>query len=443
MRKIQISDHFGISTILLFALPSIGMQLVDNTYQVADGYFISNYIGSSAFAAESLIFPPLAIVAGVGMMFGSGAAALISHTLGEGDRERANRQLGTTIGILAAVAVLLSLLLYLLVPWLAVALGASEKMAPLCVEYARILAICMPFQILNGAFHPLLITADRPGLGLLVSVVNACMNILLDWIVVAKLGWGMKGAALATGLAWITSAMIPLFWFMSKRRPLHFGAFRWNGGELGKICYNGTSEMIGALSFALIAMLFNGQLLRYAQGESGVDAYAVCTYAGGVIVSVFFGISMSITPVVGYHLGENNREELRGLRLNGCLLMVGLGFCMAALCYAFAWQIAGFFVGYDQALTELSVEALRIISFTYVISGLTTFSSAFFTGMGDGHASLAVAMVKGFAAPLACLLILPRLFGLTGIWFVTPLAECFALMVACVFWTRYKKKGVL
>ena len=104
LKKIQLSDHFTASKLLLFSLPSIGMQLVDNTYQVADGYFISNYIGPSAFAAENLVFPPMVVVMGVGMMFGSGASALIAHTLGEGDGEKANRQLSLTVGMLAILA---------------------------------------------------------------------------------------------------------------------------------------------------------------------------------------------------------------------------------------------------------------------------------------------------------------------------------------------------
>ncbi len=442
MKKIQISDHFKCSTILLFALPSIGMQLVDNTYQVADGYFISNYIGSSAFAAENLVFPPLAVVAGVGLMFGSGAAALVSHSLGEGDREKANRQLSLAMGILTGLGILLSALLFLLMPGIARLVGAPEELIPYCVEYARILAVCMPFQILNAAFHPLLITANRPGLGLAVSILNAAVNILLDWVAVAVLGWGLTGAALATGLAWVVSATVPIVYFFNKRHDLHFSVFRWNGKDLGQTCYNGASEMADAVSYALIAMLFNGQLLRYA-GEAGVDAYAVSEYVSGIFLAVFFGIAMSITPVVGYHLGQNNREELLSIRRNGTLVMAALGVGMAGISYTFAWQIAGIFVSYDPALMALSVQALRIIAFSYLLGGLTTFYPAFFTGMGNGTASLSIAVVKSFAFPLAGLLVLPLMFGTAGIWLVTPLAEVFALLTACFFFLRYRKKHTL
>lgn len=442
MKKIQLSDHFTASKILLFSLPSIGMQLVDNTYQVADGYFISNYIGSSAFAAENLIFPPLAVVAGIGMMFGSGGAALISHALGESNQEKANQRLTLTITILIIAGVLSSILLFLFMPLIARLVGASEALVPYCVEYGRILAVCMPFCMLNAAFHPLLITANRPGLGLLVSILNASVNIVLDWVAIALLGWGLKGAALATGLAWFISALVPLYYFTKRKHALHFGPFRFDAKDLGRTCYNGSSEMADAVSYALVAMLFNGQLLRYA-GEAGVDAYAVSEYVGGIFLAIFFGIAMSITPVVGFHLGQENKAEVRSVRKTGTLVMGTLGIVMAAVSYVFAAPIANIFVGYDQTLMALAVEALHIIAFSYLLSGLTTFYSAFFTGMGDGTASLAVAVAKSFVFPVAGLLLLPLALGRIGIWLATPLAEIFAALTVVFFLLRYRKKNLL
>ena len=424
------------------------MQLVDNTYQVADGFFISNYIGPFAFAAENLIFPVLVVLAGIGMMFGSGAAALISHSLGEGDGEKANRQLTLTVAILAALGVLVSAILFFLMPWIARTISASEnltepeKVVRYCVEYGRILAVCMPFQMLSSAFHPLLIAANRPGLGLIATVVNAVVNILLDYVAVACLGWGLRGVAIATGLAWIVSALVPLVWFANKKHPLHFGPFRWMGRDLGKTCYNGASEMADTVSYALIAMLFNTQLLRYV-GEFGVDAYAVSEYVSGVFLAVFFGISMSVTSVVGYHLGQGNKAELNNVRKGGLRLMAALGLIMALSSFILAGPIAGIFVGYDPKLMTLAVDALRIISFSYLLCGVTTFSSAFFTGMGDGTGSLIVAVLKSFAVPLIALLLLPRWLGARGIWIVTPLSEAVSLLAVIAIFLRYRKKELL
>ena len=445
MRRIQLSDHFRCSTLLLFALPSIGMQIVDNTYQVADGYFISNYISEAAFEAENLIFPALLIVMYVGLMFGTGASALISKELGEGKKERANQLLSMVILVLAAAGILLSAALYVLLPSIAGWVGASETLAPDCVTYGRVLAFFMPFQMLSMAFHPLLITAERPGLGLVTTITNAAANILLDWAFVACFGWGMQGAAIATGIAWLVSAVIPLMYFLNPKHSLHFTRPVSDLGALGKTLYNGISEMVDGVSYAIVALIFNLQLLRWL-GEDGVGAYAVSEYVGGLFIAVFYGISMSIVPVVGYQLGQKNVGELRSLRKNGMLLMGILGIVMAGLGFGLADPISRVFVGYNEDLTALSVQALRIIAFSYLLNGITTYSSSYFTGLNQGSASLAIAAVKGFIGPLAAVFLLPPVIGAKGLWYATPAAEVLTLLTAVplfLWWRRREASGNL
>jgi putative MATE family efflux protein len=435
MKRIQLSDHFKLSTILLFSLPSIGMQIVDNTYQVADGYFISNYIGEAAFEAENLIFPPLLIVMYVGLMFGTGASALISRELGEAHREKANAILSMTMLALAAIGLLLSAALYFLLPDVARWVGASDALLPNCVTYGRVLSLFMPFQMLSIAFHPLLITAERPGLGLVTTIANAVANILLDWLFVAVLGWGMEGAAVATGIAWTISAVIPLVYFSNRNHSLHFTRPALDLAALGQTVYNGASEMVDAVAYAVVALIFNLQMLRYL-GEDGVGAYAVSEYVGGLFSAVFYGVSMSIVPVVGYHLGQKNKAELHSLRRNGHVLMGLFGLAMTGLCLAMAEPISRFFVGYNTSLSALAAHALRLVSLSFLLGGITTYSSSFFTGLNEGGASLIIAAVKGFVGPLAAVWLLPLLIGEDGLWLSLPLAELLAVVsvLACFLW---------
>ena len=439
MKKIQISDHFKISTMLLFSLPSIGMQIVDNTYQIADGYFISNYISEEAFEAENLIFPVLLIVMYVGLMFGTGASALISKELGEGKKERANQLLSMSIAVLTAVGLILSAALFILMPTICRWVGATEEMMDHIVVYGRVLACFMPFQMLSMAFHPLLITANRPGLGLVTTISNAAVNILLDYLFVAVFGWGMRGAAIATGIAWLVSAIVPLVFFINKKHPLHFVRPCRDLGALGRTLYNGASEMVDGVSYAIVAMIFNLQLLRW-MGNAGVGAYAVSEYVSGLFIAIFYGISMSIVPVVGYQLGRKDVSELRSLRRNGFVLMSGLGIIMTGLGIGLADPVSRLFVGYNEQLTALSVEALRIISFSYLLNGVTTFSSSYFTGLNQGSASLAIAAVKGFIGPLASVFTLPLIIGPKGMWFSTPAAEILAMITAAALFLWWKKR---
>ncbi len=439
MKKIQISDHFKISTMLLFSLPSIGMQIVDNTYQIADGYFISNYISEEAFEAENLIFPVLLIVMYVGLMFGTGTSALISKELGEGKKERANQLLSMSIAVLTAVGLILSTALFILMPTICRWVGATEEMMDHIVVYGRVLACFMPFQMLSMAFHPLLITANRPGLGLVTTISNATANILLDYLFVAVFGWGIQGAAIATGIAWLISAIVPLVFFINKKHPLHFVRPCRDLGALGRTLYNGASEMVDGVSYAIVAMIFNLQLLRW-MGNAGVGAYAVSEYVSGLFIAIFYGISMSIVPVVGYQLGRKDVSELRSLRRNGFVLMSGLGIIMTGLGIGLADPVSRLFVGYNEQLTALSVEALRIISFSYLLNGVTTFSSSYFTGLNQGSASLAIAAVKGFIGPLAAVFTLPLIIGPKGMWFSTPAAEILAMITAAALFLWWKKR---
>jgi len=449
-QRIQISEHFTMGKMLRFALPSIGMYIVDNTYQIADGYFISNYIGVNAFAAENLIFPPMVIVLYIGMMFGTGGSALIARELGAGRTERANRLMGMVISVLATAGTLLAAAFFILVPEICGWVGVAEEIRPACIAYARVLACFMPFQMLSMAFHPLLVTAGQPGLGLKTTIANAAANILLDWLFVGVLKWGivtnageaarlLSGAALATGLAWTVSAVIPLIYFLNPKNPLHLARPCMDGKALGKTMYNGTSEMVTGISYAFVSMVFNMQLLRYLH-EAGVSASAVSEYVSGMFLAILSGISMSIVPVVGYQLGRKDIGELRGLRKTGLTLMGITGVTMTVLAFALADPIARIFVGYDAEVTALAIQALRIICFSYMLSGLTTFSSSYFTGLNQGTASLVIAACKGLIGPLAGVLLLPRLIGATGLWFTTPAAEVLALAAALVFYAWWRKK---
>ena len=435
MKRIQLSDHFNIKKILLFSLPSIGMQIVDNTYQIADGYFISNYIGEAAFDGENLIFPALLIVMYIGLMFGTGASALISKELGEDRREKANRILSMSILVLVIAGIVLSALLYFLMPSITRWMGAADEIASYCVTYGRILAIFMTFQMLSMAFHPLLITAERPKLGLAVTIINAVVNILLDWAFVVGFKWGLRGAAMATAISWIISAVIPFIFFMDQKRPLHFTRPSFDFHALGRVMYNGASEMMDGVSYAAVALIFNLRMMFYL-GEQGIGAYAVSEYVSGLFSAVFYGISMSMVPVVGYHLGQQNKEELHSLRKNGMFLMTIFGIVMTGLSMLFAEIISRTFVGYNEELTALAAQGMRLISLSYLLAGNTVFSSSYFTGLNQGSASLIIAAMKGFIGPLVGVSLLPLVIGSTGLWLATPFAEMLAMIAAliCFMW---------
>ena len=375
-------------------------------------------------------------------MFGNGTSALASYYLGQKDSHRANQLFMSMTVILFILGIILSSAMYIMIPSIARFLGAPENMIPSCAEYGRVLAVFMPLQMVNMSFQPLLIAADKPGLGLVVSIANAILNIFLDWFMVAFMREGLFGAAIATGIAWAISAFIPFIYFFRKTSILHFTDFSFDFPNMIKAAYNGSSEMIDSVAYAIVAMLFNSQLLKYA-GENGVASYAVTEYINGVFLAVFMGISMSITPQVGYALGEGNKDELHRIRNTGAVMMGTIGVIMTAGGILTAEWVARIFVGYDDALRNMAVKALIFVSLSYFPLGLTSFSSAFFTGMNDGTFSLMIAVSKSFVLPVILLFILPPLMGLTGIWLATPLSEIATVFLVVILFAVYKRKNLL
>lgn len=434
MKHIQLSEHFTCAKIMLFSLPSIGMEIVDSTYQVVDGYFISNYIGESAFGGENLIYPPLLIIMSIGLMFGSGASALLSKEMGEGHGKRANRLMTMLIGILTWIGIVLSAAMFFMMPQVARWVGASDDTLGYCIAYGRVLSFFMSFQMLSMAFHVLLITAERPGLGLTVTIANAALNILLDWTFVVEFGWGLEGAALATGLSWVVSAVIPFLFFLRKSGKLHFTQPTFDLKVLGQTIYNGASEMVDSMAYAVVAVIFNLQLIRYF-GDAGVEAYAVCEYVGGFFNAVFYGISMSIVPVVGYHLGQANKKELHSLWRIGMILMCTFDLIVSTVSIGFAGVIARIFVGYNETLTALSVHALRLVSLYLLLNGITIYGGSYFTGLNQGTASLVIALFKGIVGPLLLIWLLPAMFGSDTIWLASLGSELIAAIVMVGFIT--------
>jgi len=352
--------------------------------------------------------------------------------MGEGHGERANRLMTMLIGILTGVGIVLAAAIFFLVPQVAGWVGASKDTMEHCIAYGRVLAVFMPFQMLSMAFHSLLIAAERPGLGLAVTIANAVLNILLDWAFVVGFGWGMKGAAAATGLSWVISAVIPFLFFLRKSGKLYFARPAFDLKALGQTVYNGASEMVDSVAYAIVAVIFNLQLIRYF-GDAGVEAYAVCEYVGGFFNAVFYGISMSIVPVVGYHLGQANKKELHSLWHNGMILMGGTGLIVAALSIGFAGPIARIFVGYNETLTDLSTHALRLVSLYLLLNGITIYGGSYFTGLNQGTASLTIALAKGIVGPLLLIWLLPAMFGADAIWLTTPGSELIAAIVMAGF----------
>ena len=441
---ISLSDHFNYRKLLRFTFPSIIMMVFTSIYGVVDGLFVSNFVGKTPFAAINLIWPFLQILGCAGFMLGTGGSALVSKTMGEGDRDRANRCFSLLIFTTVALGVAITIPGMFLIEPVAILLGADEAMLPYCVTYGRIILAAQTAFMLQGAFQSFLVTAERPTLGLIVTVGAGVTNMVLDFLFIAVLGWGLVGAALATIMSQIVGGITPLIYFLlPNKSPLRIIfpklGVSTSARVIGKAATNGSSELMTNISMSVVSMLYNYQLIKLA-GEDGIAAYGVMMYVSFVFVSVFIGFAVGSAPIVGFHYGAGNHGELKSLLRKSLVLTASAGVGMLTLALLLATPLSRIFVGYDQGLFELTCRGLRLYSMSFLLAGFSIFGSSFFTALGNGGVSASISFLRTLVFQVAAVLILPIFFETDGVWLAISAAEFMALTVTAAFLVGMRKK---
>jgi len=437
---IQLSDHFTYKKLLMFTIPSIIMMIFTSIYTVVDGFFVSNFVGKVPFAALNLIWPVIQSVGIIGFMFGTGGSALVSKLLGEGKNEKANEIFSMLIYLSVAAGIVVSVVMFVFLEPIAVFLGAEGQMVNDCVLYGGILIPITAAFLLQVEFQSFLVVAEKPKFGLMVTVAAGLTNIVLDALFMAVFGWGLAGAALATGISQIVGGVIPLFYFVgSKNSVLHLTKTRLDLNALVKVCTNGASEMMTNLSMSVVSIIYNFQLLKFA-GENGVAAYGVVMYLNFIFVAVFLGYSVGSAPVISYHYGARNHSELRNLNVKSLAVIAVCAAAMFGLGIVLAEPLSELFVGYDRQLFEMTKRGMLIYCISFILAGFNIFGSAFFTALNNGVVSGVISFLRTLVFQIIPVMILPEYFGLDGIWFSIIVSEFLAILVTAFFYIRMQPR---
>ena len=434
---IRLSDRFSYGRLVRFALPSIAMMIFISVYSMVDGLFVSNFTGKEALAAVNLVYPLAMALGSIGFMFGTGGAALVAKTMG--DEVRANR-LFTFIALAAAAlsVALCAVGAFALEPLLGF-LGADGQLLDLSLLYGRVLLAALPFSVLQNMFQSFFIAAEKPYVGLAVTVAAGLANIVLDYLFIAVLGWGIAGAAVATMIGQVLGAAVSVAYFARSRtsrlrfaRPVH------DLRALGKACVNGSSELMTEVAASVVSTLYNFQLLMLL-GADGVAAYGVIMYVNFVFTAVFFGFAMGTGPVVSYHYGAQNKDELKSLFRKSLVLVGGAGVAMFAASQLFGGALVGVFVGYDPDLVALTLHGFRIYSVSFLMAGFNIYGSAFFTALNNGKVSALVSFMRTLVFETSTVMLLPLVWGVDGVWSAIIVAEACALVLTVGFLVYLRK----
>lgn len=438
--KIQLSDHFTFGRLLRFTWPSIVMMVFTSIYSVVDGIFVSNFAGKTAFAAVNLIMPYLMVFGTLGFMIGTGGTALISMTLGMGDKKKANELFSMLTYASILCGVIFTILSIVFLRPAAILMGAAGQMLEDCVLYGTIIQLALTAYLLQYAFQSFCITAEKPNLSLAMMVTAGVCNMVLDALFVAVFRWGLVGAAVATAIAQYLGAMIPFIYFIRPNDSLlRLGKCSFDGKALLRACANGSSELMGSLSMSLVSMLYNLQLIRYA-GENGIAAYGVIMYVNFFFVSVFIGFTIGAAPIIGYNHGAENHGELKNM-FRKSLMVVGIfAAAMTGSALVLAKPLAGIFVGYDPELLEMTVRGFVVYSLSFLLCGFNIFGSSLFTALNNGLISAVISFVRTLVCQIAAVLLLPLIFGLDGIWWAIVVSEAVALVLTVFCFFRFRNR---
>ena len=438
--RIQLSDNFTYKKLFIFTIPSICMMIFTSVYGVVDGYFVSNYAGKTPFAALNLIMPFLMILGTIGFMFGTGGSALISKIMGEGDKEKAHSIFSLLVYLSAALGLVLAVLGIIFLRPVSIILGAEGDLIEQCVIYGRIILYALPLFILQVEFQTFFITAEKPQLGLYVTLLSGVLNMILDYLFVAVFGWGLEGAAWATSLSQSLGGIIPLIYFFSKNDSLlRLTKPIFDLKAIIKTCTNGISELLSNISMSLVGILYNLQLIKYA-GENGIAAYGVLMYVNFVFLSSFIGYSIGTAPIISFNYGAKNKRELKNIQRKSLVILVLASIIMFISSELLAAPLSNLFVGYDEELLVLTKRGFLLYSFSFLFAGLAGYGSAFFTALNNGLISAVLSVSRTLIFEIAFVFLLPLAFGIDGVWLSVVAAEFFAMVITFLFLIIYKKK---
>lgn len=437
-----MSDHtldrdWNAWSLLCFAFPTIAMMLFMGLYTIVDTAFVARFAGTDALSAINIVCPVVNVIVGLGTMIAAGGNAVISRKMGAGQKQEAREDFTLLVAAAAVIGLIVSLSGILWMDRLIYALGASRLLFPYCKDYLSVLLLFAPANMMQTVFSNLFVTAGKPGLGLGLSVLAGLANIILDYVFIVIFHLGIRGAALGTGCGYLVPAVAGCAFFMQRKSTLFFTGPKWKWRVLKESCLNGSSEMVSQLAAAVTTFLFNITMMDLL-GEDGVAAITIIIYSQFLLNTLYIGFSMGVAPVIGFNYGSRNVSRQKKV------FRICTGFVTAASLLIFAFSMPGgpyivrLFAPGTSKVCRIAAEGFPIFSYSFLFCGLNIFTSAMFTALSNGKVSAALSFLRTFGLLGGGIILLPQIFGITGVWLAVPAAEGITFIVSLLCLMRYR-----
>lgn len=416
------------------------MTILVSLYSIVDALFISNFVGELAFSAVSVAAPVIHIISSIGHLVGAGGSAVIARTLGENKKEDANRYFTMLVIISVVSTIALSILALVFIEPIMRIAGASDLLIEDCITYGSILLIALPLCVLQSAFSKFLVVLEKPNMGLWVSVAAGISNVAFDYIFIVPLKMGVAGAAIATAIGYLIAGGVPILYILfGKDLKLRFTKTRLYGKVLGEVAVLGSSAAINNLSSSLIGILFNVQLMKLA-GEVGVAAYGVMLYADFIFTGIFNGFTVGISPVISFHYGADNRNELKSL-FRRCMIVVGvISVASVISSQLLAGPIAEVFLGKSPDTMQITIAGFRLFALMYLFAGISIFAAGLFAALSNGKISFGLSLLHTCILKGGFVLLLPMIWDVNGVWLSVVFADLITSAVSVIFLKTNREK---
>lgn len=415
--------------IFKYGAPSIVTMWIYALYTIVDGFFIGKFVGSNELAAVNIVMPYVNLSFALGIMLAVGSGTIISISLGERNVEKANKIYSLSLELFMILGLTLSFLGIFFPEKIVTLLGANDVILPSASTYLFSLSFFTLFYLLSYGLEVFVRIDGNTTYTLVCILIGAFFNIVLDYLFIYKLKWGIKGAGFATGISELSVALSLGYYLYFKTTKLKFNFVKIKIPETLRILYNGSSEFLTEIATGIVIMAFNLNIMKIV-GEKGVSAFGIISYISSLVTMTMIGFCQGLQPVISYNFGAKNFKRIIKIIKISFVTVTLLGFFFYALCNIFTKEIISIFIKDDETLFKITKNAVNLYSFTYVLMGINIVISAFFTAIENAFASAVLSVLRGVIFINILLFILPRIFNLNGVWISSPLNELLSLLVS-------------
>ena len=433
-----LAQDFTIGSLLKFALPTMLTMVFMGLYTIGDTIFVSRFVNTDGLSAINIVTPVINLIVGLGTMLAAGGSAIVARQMGEEKSEEASQNF--TLIVLSGVilGILIAITGNLFLDDIITFLGASEILFPYCKDYLLVLLLFTPASMLQILFQNLIITAGRPGFGMVLSISAGAINVILDYIFIVLLDMGMKGSALGTGIGYLIPAIIGIAFFLTGKGSLQFRKPIFRFSVLFESCSNGCSEMVSQAAAAITTFLFNVTMLKLL-GENGVAAITIIIYSQFLLTTLYIGFSMGVAPIISYNYGGQNQQRLKKVFRICLLFVITVSTLIFAMSIFFGSHLVNIFSSTGTPVYDIAKNGFLIFSFSFLCCGINIFTSAVFTALSNGKISAIISFLRTFGLITLFLLTLPQILGVNGVWLAVPIAELITMIVSIIYLLRNKR----